>query len=86
VRAIADYQAALKIKPDDYDTVQRMQYAQSQLAAKNAPPPTPTPPSGASFFTPTKIVFAVIVLVLIAAVVRFFTRGKPEQTSSTRIR
>ena len=47
-KAIADYQAALKIKPDDYDTVQRLKYVQSQLAAKNAPPPTATPEPGAT--------------------------------------
>ena len=85
-KAIADYQAALKIKPDDYDTVQRMQYAQAQLAAKNAPPATPTPTPGVSLFTPAKIFFGVVILVIIAVVVRLMTRGKPEEISSSRIR
>jgi tetratricopeptide (TPR) repeat protein len=85
-KAIADYQAALKIKSDDYDTVQRMQYAQSQLAAKNAPPATPTPTPGSSIFTPAKIFFALVILVIIAVVVRLMTRGKPEEISSSRIR
>src|ERR1700719_1381776 len=85
-KAIADYQAALKIKPDDYDTVQRMQYAQAQLAARNAPPATPTPTPGVSLFTPAKIFFGVVILVIIAVVVRLMTRGKPEEISSSRIR
>ena len=41
--AIADYQAVLKVNPQDNDTFQRLQYAQSMLAAKNASP-SPTPP------------------------------------------
>src|SRR5258708_1971011 len=85
-KAIADYQAALKIKPDDYDTVQRMQYAQAQLAAKNAPPATPTPTPRTSIFTPAKIFFRFVILVIIAVVVRLITRGKPEEISSSRIR
>jgi tetratricopeptide (TPR) repeat protein len=85
-KAIADYQAALKIKPDDYDTVQRMQYAQAQLAARNAPPATPTPTPGVSLFTPAKIFFGVVILVIIAVLVRLMTRGKPEEISSSRIR
>jgi len=63
-----------------------MQYAQGQLAAKNAPPATPTPTPGASIFTPAKIFFAVVILVIIAVVVRLMTRGKPEEISSSRIR
>src|SRR5207245_4478678 len=78
-KAIGDYQAALKLKPDDYDTAQRMQYAQAQLAAKNAPPPTPTPTPGTSFLTPAKSFFAVIILVIIPAVIRFMTRGTPDK-------
>jgi tetratricopeptide (TPR) repeat protein len=42
-KAIPDYEAALKINPQDNDTFQRLQYAQSMLAAKNATP-SPTPP------------------------------------------
>src|SRR5207302_3403624 len=87
-KAIADYEAALKIKPEDFDTVQRLQYARGMLAAKNAPPvaatPTPTP-SGPGLFTPINIGIAIVVIIIIAAVVRAFTRGKPEVTSS-RIR
>jgi len=85
-KAIADYQQALKMDPNDQETVERMKYAQGRLAAKNAPPATPTPTPGTSFFTPVKIFLVIVILVVIAAVVRFFTRGKPEETSSTRIR
>jgi tetratricopeptide (TPR) repeat protein len=87
-KAIPDYEAALKIKPDDYDTVQRLQYARGMLAAKNAPPVTATPtptPAGPGLFTPLNIGIAIIVILIIAAVVRAVTRGKPEVTSG-RIR
>jgi tetratricopeptide (TPR) repeat protein len=43
-KAIPDYEAALKVNPQDNDNVQRLQYAQSMLAAKNASP-SPTRPS-----------------------------------------
>ena len=42
-KAIADYEQALKLNPNDIDTPQRLLYARGQLAARNAPPPTPTP-------------------------------------------
>ena len=86
---IADYEAALKIKPDDYDTVQRLQYARGMLAGQNAPPPSPTPtPVESHVLTPLNIIIAVIMLIVIAVVVRLVTRGKEEPTSSasTRIR
>ena len=85
-KAIADYQQALKMDPNDQETQERMRYAQARLAAKNAPPATPTPMPAAPFFTSTKIFFGVMILIVIAVIVRFLTRGKPEQTSSTRIR
>ena len=85
-KAIADYQQALKMDPNDQETVERLKYAQGRIAARNAPPPTPTPTPGTSFFTPVKIFFGVVILVIIAAVFRFMTRGKPEETSSKRIR
>jgi hypothetical protein len=89
-KAVADYQAALKLKPDDYDTVQRLQYVQSALAAKNAPPPpaaTPTPtPEKPGLITPLNIGIAIAVLIIIAIIGRLVTRGKPEETSSGRIR
>jgi len=52
-KGIADYQQALRINPNDYDTQQRLQYAQAALAAKNAPPgaarlPQAVQPSGQS--------------------------------------
>jgi tetratricopeptide (TPR) repeat protein len=84
-KAVADYQAALKLKPDDYDTVQRLQYVQSMLAAKNAPPPpsaTPTPTPGPGLITPLNVGITIAVLIIIAIVVRLLTRGKAEQTSS----
>src|SRR5438477_334035 len=85
-KAIADYQQALKMDPNDQETPERLKYAQGRLAAKNAPTPTPTPTPGTSFFTPAKIFFAVVILVIIAVVVRLVTRGKPEEISSSRIR
>src|SRR5204863_3997203 len=87
-KAIADYQAALKIKPDDYDTVQRLQYVQAMLAAKNAPPPpsaTPTPTPTPSLITPVNVGIGIAVLIVLAIAVRLLTRGKAEETSS-RIR
>jgi tetratricopeptide (TPR) repeat protein len=86
-KAIDDYQAALKLKPQDNDTFQRLQYAQSRFAAKNAPPPTATPsptpekPGLISFLTPFNIGIAIAVLTIIAVVVRLVTRGKEEPTS-----
>jgi len=87
-KAIADYQVALKLKPDDYDTVQRLQYVQAMLAAKNAPPPTATPtptPTKAGLITPLNIGIAIAVLIVIAVIVRLVTRGKEGPTSG-RIR
>jgi hypothetical protein len=87
-KAIADYQAALKLKPDDYDTVQRLQYVQAMLAAKNAPPPpiaTPTPTPKPGLITPLNIGIAIGILIVIAVIVRLVTRGKAEP-SSGRIR
>ena len=84
-KGIADYQAALKLKPEDYDTVQRLQYAQGIVAAKNAPPPTPTPKEEPGLLTPLNIGIVFAVLIIIAVVVRLVTRGKEEPTSN-RIR
>jgi tetratricopeptide (TPR) repeat protein len=87
-KAVADYQAALKLNPNDYDTVQRLQYVQGMLAAKNAPPPpspTPTPTPGAALITPLNVGIAIVAFIIIAIIVRLLTRGKPEETSS-RIR
>jgi len=87
-KAIADYQAALKLKPEDYDTVQRLQYVQGMLAAKNAPPPpsaSPTPTPGSGLMTPLNVGIAIAVLIIIAVIMRFVTRGKAEETSG-RIR
>ena len=85
-KAIADFEAALKLKPDDYDTIQRLQYARQMLAAKNAPPPTPTPtPVERTWLTPLNIGIVILVILIIAVVVRLLTRGKEEPTS-TRIR
>ena len=87
-KAVADYQAALKLKPDDYDTVQRLQYVQGILAAKNAPPPpsaTPTPTPGPGLITPLNVGITIGVLIIIAIIVRLLTRGKAKETSG-RIR
>jgi tetratricopeptide (TPR) repeat protein len=92
--AIADYQAVLKVNPQDNDTFQRMQYAQSMLAAKNASP-SPTPPIASPTpeeekrlmdkISPLYIGIGVVALLIIAVIVRLLTRGKAEP-SSHRIR
>ena len=89
-KAVADFQAALKINPQDNDTFQRLQWAQGQLTAKNAPPSpsatamataTPEKPSFLSQINPLYIIIAVVGLVVIAAIIRLITRGKVEPTS-----
>jgi tetratricopeptide (TPR) repeat protein len=89
-KAIPDYEAALKLKPDDYETVQRLQYARSMLAAKNAPPPAATPvptPTPEGLFTPINIGVGLAAILIIAVIIKLVTRGKPEEnSSSTRIR
>src|SRR5215471_12417686 len=87
--AIADYQAVLKVNPQDNDTFQRLQYAQSMLAAKNASPspsppiasPTPEEKSLMSQIKPLYIGIGVLALLIIAVIVRLVTRGKAESTS-----
>ena len=86
--AINDYKEAVRLNPNDIDTPQRLQYAESMLAAKNAPPSptaTPTPTPAPSFITPLNIGIAIAVLLIIAVIVRLLTRGKQEPTSG-RIR
>ena len=86
--AINDYKEAIRLNPNDIDKPQRLQYAESMLAAKNAPPPptaTPTPTPAPSFITPLNIGIAIAVLLIIAVIVRLLTRGKREPTSG-RIR
>ena len=79
------------MNPNDIETPQRLQYAESMLAPKNAPPPptaTPTPTPEASFtsfITPLNIGIAIAGLLIIAVIVRLLTRGKQEPTSG-RIR
>jgi tetratricopeptide (TPR) repeat protein len=86
--AIKDYKEALRLNPNDIETPQRLQYAESMLALKNAPPPTATPtptPSPPSFITPFNVGIGIAVLLIIAVIVRLLTRGKQEPTSG-RIR
>jgi tetratricopeptide (TPR) repeat protein len=86
--AIKDYKEALRLNPNDIETPQRLQYAESMLALKNAPPPTATPtptPSPPSLVTPLNIGIAIAVLLIIAVIARLLTRGKQEPTSG-RIR
>jgi tetratricopeptide (TPR) repeat protein len=86
--AIKDYKEAIRLNPNDTETPQRLQYAESVLAAKNAPPATATPtptPAAPSFMTPLNIGIAIAVLLIIAVIVRLATRGKEEPTSG-RIR
>ncbi len=69
--------------------MQRLQYAQGMLAARNAPPPTatPIPKEAPGLFTPLNIGIAIAVLAIIAVVARLATRGKSEgEASSGRIR
>src|SRR5216110_836900 len=82
--AIADYQAVLKVNPQDNDTFQRLQYAQSMLAAKNASP-SPTPPIASPTpegkrvmykISPLYIGIGVVALLIIAVILRLVTRGK----------
>src|SRR6266508_1211848 len=92
--AINDYKEAMRLNPNDTDTPQRLQYAESMLAAKNATPapaptatpsPTPEKPGLISLITPLNIGIAIAALIIIAVIVRLITRGKEEPTSS-RIR
>jgi tetratricopeptide (TPR) repeat protein len=94
--AINDYKEAMRLNPNDTDTPQRLQYAESMLAAKNATPPPTTPPTATpsltpekpgliSLITPLNIGIAIAALIIIAIIVRLITRGKEEPTSS-RIR
>jgi hypothetical protein len=87
--AIADYQAELKVNPQDNDTFQRMQYAQSMLAAKNASP-SPTPPIASPTpeekrlmdkISPLYIGIGVVALLIIAVIVRLLTRGKASRAA-----
>ena len=90
-KAIPDYEAALKLNPQDNDTFSRLQWTQGQLKAKNAPPPstttttaptaTPEKPSLISQINPLYILIGVVALIVIAAIVRLITRGKVESTS-----
>jgi hypothetical protein len=89
-KAIPDYEAALKINPQDNDTFQRLQYAQTMLAKKNASPPpaaspipspTPEKPSVFASIKPLYVGIGIVALIIIAVVVRLITRGKPEETS-----
>ena len=91
--AVDDYQQAVNLNPNDFDTPQRLQYAKSMLAAQNAPRPAatakamPTPkPSG--LLSPLNIAIAIGIIVVLMVVIRFVTRGKPEEPpdTSTRIR
>jgi hypothetical protein len=91
-KGIADYQQTLRINPNDYDTQQRLQYAQSALAAKNAPPPAPTPAPTPQpgLFTPLNIGIALVVLLVLIGVIFVLARrrggGEDEAESSGRIR
>src|SRR5436305_2045426 len=91
-KGIADYEQTLKINPNDYDTQQRLQYAQAALAAKNAPPPaaTPAPTPEPGLFTPLNIGIALVVLLVLIGIIFVVTRrrggGDDEAASSGRIR
>src|SRR5438128_1430561 len=90
-KGIADYKEALRLNPNDYDTSQRLQYAEAMLAAKNAPPPTatPTPTPAPGLLTPMNIGIGLGILVIL--IILFFVlsrrRGGTDETdSSSRIR
>jgi len=89
-KAVPDYEAALKLNPQDSDTFSRLQWTQGQLKAKNAPPPTtttaaptatPEKPSLISQINPLYILIGIVALIVIAAIVRLITRGKVEEKS-----
>ena len=91
-KGIADYEQALKINPNDYDTQQRLQYAQQALKAKNAPPPTatPTPTPEPGLFTPMNIGIGLAVLLVLIGIIFVVTRrrggGDEDSAASSRIR
>ena len=91
--AIADYQAELKVNPQDNDTFQRLQYAQSMLAAKNASP-SPTPPIASPTpeekrlmdkISPLYIGIGVVALLIIAVIVRlaYARKSRAQQPSNS---
>ena len=89
-KAIADDEAALKLNPADEQTVSRLQYARTMLAAQNAPPPTPTPaptPEPRGLVTPLNVGILLAAVLIIAIVVKIVRdRSKPEPPTSSRIR
>jgi tetratricopeptide (TPR) repeat protein len=87
--AIPDYEQAMKLNPNDIDTPQRLQYARGMLAARNAPPPGPTPVvvEKSGLLTPLNIAIVLVLIVVGAVVAKVMTRGKAETpSSSNRIR
>ena len=91
-KGIADYEQTLKINPNDYDTQQRLQYAQAALAAKNAPPAaaTPAPTPEPALFNPKNIGIALAVFLALIGIIFMVTRrrggGRDESDTAGRIR
>ena len=82
-QAVPDLEAALKLKPDDFDTTQNLPYVQAKAgsAAAGWPPrrgrrraPTPPPPEGMSM--PMKIGIGVAALIVISSLRSFFRGGR----------
>ena len=74
-QAVPDLETALKLKPDDFDTTQRLEYVKAKLVSPRpvvaAPPSTPAPPPPWKMSMPMKIGLgagALIVIIIIAIV------------------
>jgi tetratricopeptide (TPR) repeat protein len=75
-KAVGDLDAALKLKPDDFDTTQRMAYVKAKLASPRLQPAAaayvpPKPPESPGMSMPMKIgigVGALIVLVVLVII------------------
>ena len=92
-KAIADYEQALKMNPNDVDTPQRLLYAKSQLAQRNAPPPAPTvaatpTPTPKSAINPMTIGIGllVVIAIVIIGIMAARRRPLPVDENSRRIR
>ena len=79
-KALPDLEAALKLKPDDPDILQNLQYVQAKLASPRpvaaAPVATPPPPPPEGMSMPMKIGIGVGALIVIIIIVIVLTRRK----------
>jgi hypothetical protein len=79
-KAAADLEAALKLKPDDFDTTQRMAFVQAKLASPRpvaaAPVATPAPPPPEGMSMQMKIGLGVAALIVIIIIAIILSRRK----------